>query len=148
MNQFRRMSTTLGSRKQADDFVRLMEGELVSIVQAEDCEAGIKLLVDTLKKQHVGNFAMQQQLMSATSKRQDIENWKTSLVSNVRKSQEQLVEQNMSIIAEMKQVQRIFNDISQSFVGGKSKSNTSSNNNSMISTGKNDTGSRQPIIDL
>ena len=112
MNQFRRMSTTLGSRKQADDFVRLMEGELVSIVQAEDCEAGIKLLVDTLKKQHVGNFAMQQQLMSATSKRQDIENWKTSLVSNVRKSQEQLVEQNMSIIAEMKQVQRMFNDIS------------------------------------
>ena len=92
MAPFRRMSTSLGSRKQADDFVRLMEGELVSIIQAKDCEAGIKLLVDTLKKQHVGNFAMQQQLMSATNKKQEIENWKSSLVSSVRRSQEHLVE--------------------------------------------------------
>ena len=59
MNGFRRMQTTLGSRKQHDYFEKLMEEELATLVEAEDCEAGIKLLVDTLKKQHVGNFAMQ-----------------------------------------------------------------------------------------
>lgn len=104
MSVFRRMSTTLGSRKQHDEFERLMEEELATLVESQDCEAGIKLLVDTLKKQHVGNFAMQQQLMSATNQKNDVENWKHGLVSQVRKSQEGLVEQNMSIINEMKQV--------------------------------------------
>ena len=50
MNPFRRMSTTLGSRKQHNEFENLMEGDLVSLVEAQDCEMGIKLLVDTLKK--------------------------------------------------------------------------------------------------
>ena len=76
----------------------MMQGELVTLVESQDCETGIRLLVDTLKKQHVGNFAMQQQLMSATNKKTDIENWKQGLVAQVRRSQEQLVEQNMSII--------------------------------------------------
>ena len=58
MEPFRRMSTTLGTRRQQDAFVRLMEGELVTIVQAQDCEKGIKLLIETLKKFHVNNFAM------------------------------------------------------------------------------------------
>ena len=50
MNPFRRMSTTLGSRKQHNEFEKLMEGDLVTLVEAQDCEMGIKLLVDTLKK--------------------------------------------------------------------------------------------------
>jgi len=37
---------------------------------------GIKLLTETLKKQHVNNFAMQQQLMTAVNKQSIIENWK------------------------------------------------------------------------
>ena len=44
------MSTTLGSRKQHNEFEKLMEGDLVTLVEAQDCEMGIKLLVDTLKK--------------------------------------------------------------------------------------------------
>jgi len=72
-----------------------MENELTNLVESKDCEAGIKLLVDTLKKQHVGNFAMQQQLMSATNQKTDVENWKQGLVSQVRRSQEGLVELNM-----------------------------------------------------
>lgn len=59
MQPFQRMNTILGTRKQQDEFVRMMETELVSLVESQDCEAGIKLLVETLKKQHVGNFAMQ-----------------------------------------------------------------------------------------
>ena len=59
MGPFKRMSTVLGSRRQISDFEKMMEGELVTLVESEDCEAGIKLLVETLKKQHVGNFAMQ-----------------------------------------------------------------------------------------
>ena len=42
--------------------------------------------------------------MSATNKKNDVESWKLNLVSQVRRSQEQLVEQNMSVIQEMKQV--------------------------------------------
>ena len=41
---------------------------------------------------------MQQQLMSASNKKNDVESWKFNLVSQVRRSQEQLVEQNMSVI--------------------------------------------------
>lgn len=90
-------------------------------MESQDCETGVKLLVDTLKKQHVGNFAMQQQLMSATNQKNDVQNWKHGLVTQVRKSQENLVEQNMSIIHEMKQVQRQFNDFAQSVSGNKIK---------------------------
>jgi len=90
-----------------------MENQLTTIVKSQDCEKGIKLLVETLKKFHVGNFAMQQQLMSATNKKTEIELWKQSLVAQVRRSQEQLVDQNMQIITEMKQVQRQFNEFSQ-----------------------------------
>eukprot|EP00354_Favella_ehrenbergii_P007815 CAMPEP_0170453076 /NCGR_PEP_ID=MMETSP0123-20130129/1775_1 /TAXON_ID=182087 /ORGANISM="Favella ehrenbergii, Strain Fehren 1" /LENGTH=39 /DNA_ID= /DNA_START= /DNA_END= /DNA_ORIENTATION= len=37
------------------------------------------------------------------NKKTEIENWKQGLVSATRRTQEQLVEQNMSIISEMKQ---------------------------------------------
>ena len=83
-----------------------MEGELWGIVRSQDCEKGIKLLTETLKKFHVNNFAMQQQLMSAINKKTEIENWKTALVSRSRKAQEPLVEQNMQIVQETKQVQQ------------------------------------------
>ena len=73
---FKRMTTSLGTRKQQDNFVRMMETELMSVVKAQDCEMGIKLLTETLKKQHVNNFAMQQQLMTAMNKKAEIENWK------------------------------------------------------------------------
>ena len=59
MVPFKRMSTVLGTRRQLSDFEKMMEGELVTLVESQDCETGIRLLVDTLKKQHVGNFAMQ-----------------------------------------------------------------------------------------
>lgn len=55
------MATTgLGTSQQHQTFENLMEGELTTLVETRDCEAGIKMLVETLKKQHVGNFAMQQ----------------------------------------------------------------------------------------
>ena len=60
MEPFKRMTTSLGSRKHRDDFVKLMEGELWTIVRSQDCEEGIRLLTDTLKKFHVNNFAIQQ----------------------------------------------------------------------------------------
>ena len=60
MSPFKRMGTVLGTRKQQDEFERMMEEELVVLVESQDSESGIRLLVDTLKKQHVGNFAMQQ----------------------------------------------------------------------------------------
>ena len=86
------MSTTLGSRRQQDEFIKMMEGDLITIVNTEDCEKGIKLLTETLKKQHVNNFAMQQEVLTAMNKKNDIENWKQALVTQARRSQEQLVE--------------------------------------------------------
>ena len=88
----------------------MMEGDLINIVNSEDCEKGIKLLTDTLKKQHVNNFAMQQEVLTAMNKKTEIENWKQALVSAARRSQESLVEQNMANIAEMKAVQRSFSE--------------------------------------
>ena len=58
--------------------------------------------------------------MSATNKKTEIEQWKQNLVTTTRRSQEQLVEQNMAIISEMKQVSKQFGDFSQ-VVGGKQK---------------------------
>jgi hypothetical protein len=51
MAPFRRMATTgLGTRQQHQTFENLMEGELTTLVESKDCEAGIKLLIETLKK--------------------------------------------------------------------------------------------------
>mmetsp|Transcript_26123 Transcript_26123/g.32660 ORF Transcript_26123/g.32660 Transcript_26123/m.32660 type:complete len:89 (-) Transcript_26123:489-755(-) len=47
---FKRMSTSLGSRQLQSEFENLMEGDLISMVKTKDCEKGIKLLVETLKK--------------------------------------------------------------------------------------------------
>mmetsp|Transcript_689 Transcript_689/g.949 ORF Transcript_689/g.949 Transcript_689/m.949 type:complete len:89 (+) Transcript_689:1834-2100(+) len=47
---FKRMSTSLGSRQLQSEFENLMEGDLISVVKTQDCEKGIKLLVETLKK--------------------------------------------------------------------------------------------------
>ena len=52
------MNTVLGTRKQQSDFEQMMEEELVTLVESQDSEKGIRLLVETLKKQHVANFAM------------------------------------------------------------------------------------------
>jgi len=52
------MTTSLGSRKQLDDFEGMMTEELCALVHAQDCEKGIEMLVSTLKKQHVNNFAI------------------------------------------------------------------------------------------
>ena len=112
---FKRMSTTLGTRKQQDNFVRMMETELMATVKAQDCESGIKLLTETLKKQHVNNFAMQQQLMTAMNKKTEIENWKQSLEKTARKSQSQLVEQNMSNIGDMKQLQILVSEFTANY---------------------------------
>ena len=60
---------------------------MLNLVKTTDCEKGIQLLVETLKKQHVNNFAMQQQLMTAMNKKTEIENWKQSLEKTARKSQ-------------------------------------------------------------
>lgn len=132
MEPFRRMNTSLGSRKQQDDFVRLMEGELWSIVRSQDCEKGIKLLTETLKKFHVNNFAMQQQLMSAINKKTEVENWKTALVTKARKAQEPLVEQNMQIVTETKQVQQQFNDFAAGVKPGKTSVAAGSQNNNAV----------------
>lgn len=97
------MSTGIGSTKLLNDFECIMEQDLLNLVKTTDCEKGIQLLVETLKKQHVNNFAMQQSLMTSMNRKTEIENWKTGLVTQTRRAQEQLVEQNMNIIAEMKQ---------------------------------------------
>lgn len=57
-DKFRRMSTGIGSTKLLNDFERIMEQDLLNLVKTTDCEKGIQLLVETLKKQHVNNFAM------------------------------------------------------------------------------------------
>ena len=101
------------------------------------------MLVETLKKQHVGNFAMQQQLMSAIAQKTAIENWKRTLVDQVRRSEESLVEQNMSVIQEMKQVQRQFTELAQS-IGGKQMKGTQKES---ASAGNKNEG-RQTILDM
>ena len=73
---YKKMSTSLGSRQQQKDFENLMEIELDSLVRSKDCLKGIEILVETLKKQHVSNFAMQQQYMAAINKKTEIEAWK------------------------------------------------------------------------
>ena len=73
------------------------------------------MLTETLKKQHVNNFAMQQQLMTAMNKKTEIENWKQSLEKTTRKSQSQLVEQNMSNIGDMKQLQILVSEFTANY---------------------------------
>ena len=73
---FKKMSTSLGSQQQQKDFENLMETELDSLVRSKDCLKGIETLVETLKKQHVDNFAMQQKYMAATNKKTEVEAWK------------------------------------------------------------------------
>lgn len=77
---FRHMSMDLGTRTQQNNFEKLMRGELGALVRSTDCEKGIQMLVETLKKQHVNNFAMQSTLMTSMNKKTEIENWKRALV--------------------------------------------------------------------
>ena len=80
------MSTGIGSTKLLNDFERIMEQDLLNLVKTTDCEKGIQLLVETLKKQHVNNFAMQQSLMTSMNRKTEVENWKTGLVTQTRRA--------------------------------------------------------------
>ena len=59
MVPFKHMSMFMKSKKQQQKFEKMMEGELTRVAQTEDCLAGVKLLVETMKKYYVTNFAMQ-----------------------------------------------------------------------------------------
>jgi len=58
------------------------------------------------------------------NRKTEIENWKQGLVSQARRASEQLVEQNMSIITEMKLAQRQLNEFIN--LAANSKGNTAS----------------------
>ena len=40
------------------DYERLMSGELQKLVELEDASIGVRTLIETMKRQHVQNFAL------------------------------------------------------------------------------------------
>ena len=60
-----------------EQFEDLMEGKLAKLVESQDIEVGINKLIDTMKKQHVLNFAMHHELIAAIQTKKDIEQWQS-----------------------------------------------------------------------
>ena len=57
-------------------FEDLMKGELKYTVESQDAETGINKLIDTMKKQHVRNFTMHQELMAALQTKIHMDTWR------------------------------------------------------------------------
>lgn len=53
-----------------------MKGELKYTVESQDAETGINKLIDTMKKQHVRNFTMHQELMAALQTKIHMDTWR------------------------------------------------------------------------
>lgn len=81
-----------------------MQGELTKVAQTEDCAAGVQLLVDTLKKQQVTNFAMQQEFMDSLNVSHENTNWKNKIIVSVKQARDILVSQNLTVMQEIQAV--------------------------------------------
>ena len=67
----------LDSKEVHEQFEDLMEGKLAKLVESQDIEVGINKFIDTMKKQHVLNFAMHHELIAAIQTKKDIEQWQS-----------------------------------------------------------------------
>ena len=71
-----------------------MNGGLARLVNDEDALSGINKLIDTMKKQHVMNFAMNQELMEAVHTKMTIENWQSQILERTKTSSAPLAKEN------------------------------------------------------
>ena len=52
-NSLKRSVTVMGNSDKMEEFEQMFQGELEEIVMNQDCQVGIKKLIETLKIQHV-----------------------------------------------------------------------------------------------
>ena len=53
---------------------------MTEILSSHDAEIGMKLLIETMKRQHVQNFDMQQKLIQAVDQSNKNEDWKAKVL--------------------------------------------------------------------
>ena len=68
-------------------------------------------LIETMKKQHVMNFAMHHELVNAVQVKQSIEEWRTTQIKKTKTSATPLYKDIEEMVADLKQIWRTFNEL-------------------------------------
>ena len=103
----------LSSKQIHAHFVDLMHGDLKKIVEDKDVEIGVMELIETMKKQHVMNFAMHHELVNAVQIKQSIEEWRAEQIKKTKTSANPLSRDVEEIVTDLKQIWRTFNELIQ-----------------------------------
>lgn len=90
-----------------------MKGELKYTVESQDAETGINKLIDTMKKQHVRNFTMHQELMAALQTKIHMDTWRDQLLGRTKAASAPLAAEHQDIVADLKLTWKAFNEMLQ-----------------------------------